>query len=212
MSGAVGAGLNGANSDGVFKSMVIGGVSAGLSHSIPVPSNAAGAIATRIGVGAGLGGAASAALGGSFKEGATQGALSSAVSMAYSDAAKSLRQRQNNQSKLDPKIERTFRDGKYRHIKLDSDVEVHRFWSEGIDPEGRYLTTKQTVAQINSPLEAGRILNLPEGNMATNKSTFIIPKGTDIYIGRIEGGGMKATQIYIKNPDVLFYRQDIEYK
>ena len=32
---------------------------------------------------------------------------------------------------------------------------------------------------------------------------FIIPKGTTVYVGRIEGGSQKATQIFIKDASIL---------
>ncbi len=48
-------------------------------------------------------------------------------------------------------------------------------------------------------------------NTATDLTKFKIPAGTDVYIGRIEGGGVTATQIYIKSPDILIYQENIIY-
>jgi len=51
-----------------------------------------------------------------------------------------------------------------------------------------------------SPIQA---LNLPLGATAEHLTTFVIPKGTEIFVGRVAGGAKWATQIWLKNPGVL---------
>lgn len=98
---------------------------------------------------------------------------------------------------------KTFRGGKYVTKTLTKDVEAYRFFGGEVGPAGRYLTTRQTLKMIGSPNSARSILKLPEGNLATDMGKFIIPKGTTVYIGRVEGGAQKATQIFIKDASVL---------
>jgi RHS repeat-associated protein len=93
--------------------------------------------------------------------------------------------------------------GRIRSVVLQSDVTAFRYWGGQSQQVGRWLTTRQTVGQIASPADAVRLLNLPAANTAENLSTFTIPKGTEIFIGRVAGGGAKATQIYVPNPSVL---------
>jgi len=97
----------------------------------------------------------------------------------------------------------SFRGGNYRSRVLQSDVGAFRF-SGGISaPEGRFLTTRQTATSIATPQEAIQTLNLPAGATAEQLNTLIIPRGTRIFYGRVEGGSARATQIFIENSNVL---------
>jgi hypothetical protein len=100
-------------------------------------------------------------------------------------------------------IASTFRGGNYGSRVLQSDVEAFRFSGGIAAPQGRFLTTSQTVTGIANPGEAISALNLPSGATATQLNNFIIPKGTSIFYGRVEGGSATATQIFIHNPSVL---------
>lgn len=51
---------------------------------------------------------------------------------------------------------------------------------------------------------------LPPGNTATTLNEFTIPKGTEVFIGRVKDGGKGATQVFIKDPAVLKNRRIIE--
>ncbi len=97
----------------------------------------------------------------------------------------------------------TFRGGRYQSHVLQSDVEAFRFSGGVSGPAGRFLTTRQTVTGIATPQEAIQALNLPAGATAQQLNSFIIPKGTNIFYGRVEGGGSTATQIFIENSRVL---------
>ena len=100
-------------------------------------------------------------------------------------------------------IASTFRGGNYGTRVLQSDVEAFRFSGGIAAPQGRFLTTSQTVTGIATPGEAISALNLPSGATATQLNSLIIPKGTNIFYGRVEGGSATATQIFIQNPGVL---------
>jgi hypothetical protein len=100
-------------------------------------------------------------------------------------------------------IAATFRGAQYRSIVLKSDVEAFRFSGGASEPLGRYLTTQQTVRTIATPSEAMSTLNLPLGATATQLNSFIIPKGTTVFYGRVEGGGKAATQLFIQDRNVL---------
>lgn len=91
-------------------------------------------------------------------------------------------------------------------ITFKNDVEAYRYSGGSVDSFGRYLTTRQTIRLINSPNEAISMLNLSEGNLATNLNKFIIPGGTTAYVGRVAGGGARATQIFIDDAKILRLR------
>jgi hypothetical protein len=106
-------------------------------------------------------------------------------------------------ARLSGEISRTFAGGKYGMRVLQQDSVAYRY-SGGISPPvGRFLTTRQTVGQIASPGAAQRVLNLPPGATAEQLNTFVIPRGTTIYYGRIAGRGDQATQIFIEDASVL---------
>jgi len=93
--------------------------------------------------------------------------------------------------------------GTIRSFTLKSDVTAYRYSGGISSPKGRFLTTRQTVAGIKSPAQAIKALKLPAGSTAEKLNTFIIPKGTKIFIGRIAGGESDATQVFIKNSNAL---------
>lgn len=82
-----------------------------------------------------------------------------------------------------------------------------RYWSDPEHKVGRWVTLRPDL----SPEDARAILALPNDNLATNSSRFVIPKGNTVFIGTVAsqvddaelfgsyalGGGF---QIYI--PDV----------
>lgn len=97
----------------------------------------------------------------------------------------------------------TFANSEYRTITLQSDVTAYRYSGGSSRPIGSFLTTQQTVRQISSPLEARQLLSLPPGATAETLNVLTIPKGTTIFVGRVAGGGPRATQIFVSNPGVL---------
>ena len=100
---------------------------------------------------------------------------------------------------LSSEIANTFREGRYRTLTLKSDVEAYRYWGGESKPITSWFTTRQTVGKIYSPQQAINALKLSEGNFANKLGRFVIPKGTTIYIGRVEGGARWATQVYIED-------------
>jgi hypothetical protein len=72
-------------------------------------------------------------------------------------------------------IASTFRGGNYGTRVLQSDVEAFRFSGGVAAPQGRSLTTSQTVTGIATPGEAISALNLPSGATATQ--IFILNPG-----------------------------------
>jgi len=85
-------------------------------------------------------------------------------------------------------IAATFRGGKYASHVLESDVVAYRFSGGVSGAQGRFLTTRQTISQIASPKDAIDALKLPSGATAEQLNQWIIPKGTRIFYGRVEGG------------------------
>ncbi|MDR4515324.1 RHS repeat-associated core domain-containing protein, partial [Nitrosomonas sp.] len=96
----------------------------------------------------------------------------------------------------------TFNGGIKRRV-LQSDTNAFRFSGGISDPKGRFLTTRQTLRKIDSPQDAQRVLNLPEGATASTLHKFVIPKGAEVFVGRVKGGASQATQIFIKDPGIL---------
>jgi len=94
-------------------------------------------------------------------------------------------------------------EGTIKHKVLKSDVDAFRFSGGISDPKGRFLTTRQTLRKTGSPQDAQRVLKLPEGATADTLNKFTIPKGTNIFVGRVKGGSPGATQVFIKDPGVL---------
>ncbi len=93
--------------------------------------------------------------------------------------------------------------GRIRTMVLQSDVTAVRYWGGVSGEVGRFLTTRQTAARIATPEAARAILNLPQGATAEALTTFTIPRGATIYVGRVAGGGKGATQIFVPNPALL---------
>jgi RHS repeat-associated protein len=86
---------------------------------------------------------------------------------------------------------------------LQNDATAYRYSGGASGAVGRYLTTRQTVSRIESASAARSALNLPLGATAENLNSFVIPRGTEIFMGRVAGGAPWATQIWIRNPGVL---------
>ena len=93
--------------------------------------------------------------------------------------------------------------GAIKRRVLKSDTDAYRFAGGVSDPKGRFLTTRQTLRQIDSPQDAQRVLQVPEGATAETLNRFTIPKGTEIFVGRVKGGPPDATQVFIRDPSVL---------
>ncbi|QPJ61245.1 MAG: hypothetical protein G3M70_04820 [Candidatus Nitronauta litoralis] len=94
-------------------------------------------------------------------------------------------------------------EGTIKRRVLENDTDAFRFSGGVSDPKGRFLTTRQTLRQIDSPQDAQRVLQLPEGATADTLNKFTIPKDTEIFVGRVKGGPSGATQVFIKDPRVL---------
>ena len=99
----------------------------------------------------------------------------------------------------------TFRSGTIKRCVTKADIEAFRFSGGGADPIGRYLTDRSTLRLINlkSPASAISVLKLPKGSTATDLNRFVIPKGSEIFIGGVKAGHPGAIQIFIKNPNIL---------
>jgi hypothetical protein len=100
-------------------------------------------------------------------------------------------------------ISQSFTKGEYIAAVLQEDMVVYRYSGGISSPAGRWLTTADTVAQINSPAAAQKILNLPAGATATQLNSWVIPKGTTVYYGGVAGGGKAARQVFIQDSSVL---------
>jgi RHS repeat-associated protein len=109
--------------------------------------------------------------------------------------------------KLGKDILDTF-DGKVREVTLKKDVTAIRYWGNQANERGRFLTTRQTNNMINSPESAQSVLALHPswGNSAESMTQWVIPQGTTIYMGRIQGGAAGATQIFVPDMNVLVKR------
>ena len=105
--------------------------------------------------------------------------------------------------RLSDDIARTFAGGRYHAKVLEQDVIAYRYSGGVSGGPGRFLTTRQTVSRIESPAAAQRALSLPPGATAQQLNSFVIPKGTTIYYGRVASGGETATQIFIQDASVL---------
>ena len=93
--------------------------------------------------------------------------------------------------------------GSIKRRVLRHDTDAYRFSGGISDPKGRFLTTRHTLRQINTSKDAQSVLNLPEGATAVTLNKFTIPKGTEIFVGRVKGGTSGATQVFIKDPSIL---------
>jgi len=65
-------------------------------------------------------------------------------------------------------------------VELTEDTKVYRYWTEGMREVSYWVSPTRYVR----PGNARRFLALPESNLATNVTEFIIPKGTKILIGQ----------------------------
>ncbi len=105
-------------------------------------------------------------------------------------------------------VEPTFQ-GAPEAWELTEDVTVYRYWGRGSGETG---SPWYSFDSSMSPVEAQSSLALPISNTATEVSTFVIPKGTTIVIGKAAsqvatpkfgpyaiGGGI---QIYLPDPSV----------
>lgn len=104
---------------------------------------------------------------------------------------------------LSSEIARTFRGGAYRVRILRNAVTALRYWGGKSKEAGSFLTTARAARQIGSAAEAKALLNLPAENTAELLTSFTIPAGTRVFIGRVEGGGAQATQVFIESAGVL---------
>jgi len=104
---------------------------------------------------------------------------------------------------LPSEVASTFSDAKYTSTVLEEPMTAYRYSGGVSAPEGRFLTTADTVSQIHSPVSASVALNLPAGATAETFNTFTIPAGTRIFTGGVAGGADTATQIFIRDPSIL---------
>jgi len=96
-------------------------------------------------------------------------------------------------------------------IKLDEPLTAYRYWSNPDLQVGHWLTLNPNL----SPAEARALLALPNENLATQVTSFIIPKDVIVLIGTVAeqtttvgfgtyaiGGGF---QIYLPDLSVLIH-------
>lgn len=101
-------------------------------------------------------------------------------------------------------------DGAPLPVTLQEDLTVTRYWSDPEREVGRWVTLQPGL----SPDEARAVLALPNDNLATYASPFVIPKGNTVFVDTVAsqvddvkrfgsyavGGGF---QIYVPDPNVL---------
>ncbi|MDB6172921.1 MAG: hypothetical protein JWL59_2232, partial [Chthoniobacteraceae bacterium] len=104
---------------------------------------------------------------------------------------------------ITPEIAATFAGGKYTSTVLEDSIVAYRYSGGVSGATGRFLTTAETVSQISSPTAASIALNLPAGATAETLNSVVIPAGTRIFVGGVEGGADSAVQIFIRNAGVL---------
>jgi hypothetical protein len=184
---------------GAVADLVNAGISAGRGDFVGAGFNLASSL-PGLGDAFAAGKIATAAVGVAVAKSASHAVSSTAATAAKVEAAVV---KEGVGAALPADIASTFRGGNYGSRVLQSDVEAFRFSGGIAAPQGRFLTTSQTVTGIANPGEAISALNLPSGATATQLNNFIIPKGTSIFYGRVEGGSATATQIFIHNPSVL---------
>ena len=100
-------------------------------------------------------------------------------------------------TKLAPAIARTFQNSSYTATKLASDIRVYRVFGGGAAQPGRFFTTN-LPASSNAARAA---LNLPVQNAATHVVEAVIPSGTTVFQGVVQGGN--AIQVFVTNPAVV---------
>jgi len=100
-------------------------------------------------------------------------------------------------TKLAPAIARTFQNSTYTATKLASDMRVYRVFGGGAEQPGRFFTTN-LPASSNAARAA---LNLPVQNAATQVVEAVIPRGTTVFQGLVQGGN--AIQVFVTNPAVV---------
>ncbi len=104
---------------------------------------------------------------------------------------------------LPENVASSFPGGEATSTVLDQDALAFRY-SGGTSPLiSNWLTTGETVSQISSPAEAISALNLPAGATAEALNAYLIPAGTQIFVGGVEGGAEFATQIYLQDLSAL---------
>jgi RHS repeat-associated protein len=95
-------------------------------------------------------------------------------------------------------IARTFERGQYYATTLTADLRVQRVFGGGAEAAGRFLTPSAPSANV-----ARAALQLPVQNTATHIADIVIPEGTTIYTGLVNGSINGATQIFVRNPNIL---------
>lgn len=93
---------------------------------------------------------------------------------------------------------KTFDKGQYFASTLTSDLRVQRVFGGGADAVGRFLTPSAPSADA-----ARSALQLPAQNAASHVADILIPQGTTIYSGVVNGSTSGAVQIFVRDPGVL---------
>lgn len=226
VAGGLGAALNGGGMGAVIQGAAFGGLTAGIAGSIPVPQNAIGAFATRMGTGALLGGGMSSMMGGSFGQGALQGAMYSGISAAYSagvnysatryyngridsiskDTSMSFQQRAEKMQELYTRgwsMRLKLNDVRMKEISTFSQ-QFNRAWGGDASETGRFLTSEEWTTRI----EADQMNALPDNNLITNNSKVTVGPGSTLIWGITQpdngkpGGGI---EIYMENGQGVSY-------
>jgi RHS repeat-associated protein len=102
--------------------------------------------------------------------------------------------------KLSGKLAGAFRGGVGIPQTLKHDTIAFRYWGGKALESGAWLTNAKGYKAIGlSSEDAIKMLNLPEGSIASEVSMMVIPKGTKVITGLVEGGVGNALQIYAPN-------------
>lgn len=95
-------------------------------------------------------------------------------------------------------IAKTFERGQYHVSTLTSDWKVQRVFGGGADAVGRFLTPTAPSADV-----ARGALQLPAQNAATHVADILIPRGTTVYTGLVNGSTTGAAQIFVRSTEAL---------
>jgi hypothetical protein len=95
------------------------------------------------------------------------------------------------QKVLTKALSETFMDGTYRTVITNEDIVVYRVFGGRAEAGGRFTTTNQAVSKIDSKID---LALLPEwGNSLRYEAKIVIPKGTEINIGKAASQTIEST-------------------
>ena len=97
--------------------------------------------------------------------------------------------------KLPPEVAENFA-GKIHRAVLRSETTVFRYSGGVSDDVGHWFTTK-TSLRLTKGIDPKVALKLPAGATAEKLNMFVLPVGSEVFVGRVADGSAKATQVYL---------------